>query len=375
VEARTPKWPTGRDIAARAPEIVFLAAGCMAIFIASMSLRASDGEAQSSTTMGRIGLGLLALAGLSWALRSFRAGGGARLPTRVGRTRLSPDRGLRWWMAVTFALAVGLPTAAAVVVTALADHSWVWIAMGLLFGAGALGVDRTVGRRVQGPLPITSGEPNRLLERLCMRADMPVPALEMDPTRVPISWTARGRIHLSEPLLRSLDRAELEAVLAHELAHLAHRDAAVMDLVTAPSRLLLGSVTTCLHPGRVMEVTLLQRLGFWMFGLVYVPPAFVLGWGSRLLGLGLSRAREYRADAAAAALTGHPSALASALLKLDAALPKIPRRDLRELRGRRSLCIVDVLPSRLGRLLRTHPATTERVARLRRMETRLQLGQ
>jgi heat shock protein HtpX len=112
-----------------------------------------------------------------------------------------------------------------------------------------------------------------------------------------------------------------------------------------------------------------------MFGLCYVPPAFVLGWGSRLLGLGLSRAREHSADAAAASLTGHPSALASALLKLDAALPKIPRRDLRELTGRRPPCIVDVRPSRSGRPLRTHPATTERVARLERMEARLQLRQ
>jgi heat shock protein HtpX len=374
MEARTGKWPKGPDTTARAAEIALLVAGCLILLLALITLRATDGG-PASTTLGRVGLGLLALAGISWTLRSFRTGGRARLPTTVGRKRLSPDRGLRCWMALTFALAIGIPIAAAVVLTTLVDDGWVWIVGGLFLGATALLVERSVGRRAQGPLPMTSGEPTRLLERLCMRADMPVPALELDPTRVPIAWTAGGRIHLSEPLLRSLDRAELEAVLAHELAHLAHRDAAVMDLVTAPSRLLLGIVTTCLRPGRVMEVSLTERLGLLMFALVYVPPAFVLGWGSRLLGLGLSRAREHSADAAAASLTGRPSALASALLKLDAALPKIPRRDVRELRGRRSLCIVDVRPSRFGRLLRTHPATTERVARLERMETRLQFHQ
>jgi heat shock protein HtpX len=375
MEARTRKWPKGPDATARAAEIVLILAGFLVLLLAFLSLRVTDGEGPVSTALGWVGLGLLALAGLGWTLRSFRAGGQARLPTTVGRTQLSPGGGLRCWMALTLALAVGIPIAAAVVLSALADDGWVWIAMGLFIGGTAVLVERSVGRRAQRPLPMTSGEPIRLLERLCMRADMPVPALEMDPTRVPIAWTAGGRIRLSEPLLRSLDRAELEAVLAHELAHLAHRDAAVMDLVTAPSRLLLGIVTACLRPGRVMEVSLSERLGLLMFGLVYVPPAFVLGWGSRLLGLGLSRAREHSADAAAAILTGHPSALASALLKLDAALPKIPRRDLRGLRGRRQLCIVDVRPARFGPLLRTHPATAKRVARLERMEARLQLGQ
>lgn len=376
MEARTRKWPKGTDTTARAAEIALLLAGCLVLFVAFLVLRATDGEGSASTTMGRVGLGLLALAGLAWTLRSFRAGGRARLPTTVGRRRLSADRGLRCWMALTFGLAVGVPLAAVVALTTWVDEGWAWIAWGLLLGAAGLGVERSVRRRGRRPFPMTSGEPIRLLERLCMRADMSVPEVEMDPTRVPIAWTAGGRIHLSEPLLRSLDRVELEAVLAHELAHLAHRDAAVMDLVTAPSRVLLGIVTACLHPGRVMEdVSLRARLGLLMFGLLYVPPAFVLGWGSRLLGLGLSRAREHSADAAAASLTGHPSALASALVKLDSALPKIPRRDLRELRGRRPLCIVDVRPSGFGRLLRTHPATTERVARLERMEARLQLRQ
>jgi len=109
-----------------------------------------------------------------------------------------------------------------------------------------------------------------------------------------------------------------------------------------------------------------------MIGLVYVPTGFVLGWSSRLLGLGLSRVREYAADATAATLTGAPSALASALIKLDRSQSGIPRRDLREVEALSALCIVQVGTSRLGRLLHTHPPIDERVARLERMEGRLQ---
>jgi Peptidase family M48 len=221
MEARTGNRRKGPGTTARVAEIALLVAGCVVLVLAFHALRATDGG-PASRTLGRVGLGLLALAGISWTLRSFRTGGRARLPTTVGRTRLSPDRGLRCWMALTFALAVGIPIAVAVLLTALVDDGWAWIAGGLFLGAIALMVERSVGRRAQGPVPMTSGEPVRLLERLCIRADMPVPALELDATRVPIAWTAAGKIHLSEPLLRSLDRAELEAVLAHELAHLAH---------------------------------------------------------------------------------------------------------------------------------------------------------
>jgi heat shock protein HtpX len=87
----------------------------------------------------------------------------------------------------------------------------------------------------------------------------------------------------------------------------------------------------------------------------------------------MSRGREFAADAAAAALTGRPSALASALLKLDDEIDATPRSDLREVQGRAVLCIVGNR-SRLGRLFSTHPSTAKRVKRLAAIEGRVQAG-
>ena len=111
-----------------------------------------------------------------------------------------------------------------------------------------------------------------------------------------------------------------------------------------------------------------QLLVPWVMAWLCVPPALVLAWLSRLSMLGSSRAREYSADAAAAALTGRPSALASALLKLEAEREWAPPDDLR---GVSVLCIVGTGRRWLGGLLATHPATARRVQRLEAIERRL----
>lgn len=103
-----------------------------------------------------------------------------------------------------------------------------------------------------------------------------------------------------------------------------------------------------------------------------VPPAFLLGWISRLSVLGMSRAREFAADAAAAALTGRPSALASALVKLDRGSDLMTRADLRQVQARAVLCIFGTDTSRLGPLFCTHPPTAARVKRLQAIEQRVQ---
>lgn len=359
---------TGQRGTRRGAEIALLVAGCLVLVLALMLEEVPDDIEWVLAVLGPLGLALIGLSGLAWTVRSLGAGPFASFPTTVGRTRLALDRGLRWRMAVTLALTLGIPIAVAVAVVGLVEEGWLLVTFVLVMGSGGLAVGRSVAHRNGGAAEGLAP----LLDRLCMLADMPVPELVTERSRVPIAWTSAGRIHLSEPLVRSLERDELEAVLAHELAHLAHRDAAVMDLTTAPSRLLLGIVTICFAPGRLdVDVGLLERLCVLGMGLVVGPPALVFGWSLRLLALNLSRAREYVADAAAATLTGQPSALASALLKLEAAQPGIARRDLREMEARSPLCIVAIRASRVGRLVRTHPPTAERVARLERMEERL----
>jgi len=246
-------------------------------------------------------------------------------------------------------------------------------------GVLVLGCSAAVAARLaddDDPWSLVSDRPSEVLARLCMVADLPVPELVVQPGGAANAWTTRGRIHLTWETLDLLGDTELEAILAHELAHLAHGDAAVMDVCSAPSRVLLG------FSGLVRS-----RIGVWLrvsahahpavsvavagLAAACVPVALGLGWLSRLSVLALSRSRELSADAAAAALTGRPAALASALLKLDGDQASIPQTDLRRIGARAVLCVVGSGPrTGLRRLLATHPPTALRVERLHALERR-----
>ncbi len=96
-----------------------------------------------------------------------------------------------------------------------------------------------------GSRPRTRPSCTRSVERLCVVADLPKPALVLERRAMPNSWiegTTRGgyRLHLTQGLLDLLEPRELEAVIAHELAHVANRDAAVMTVVGGPGEALLS---------------------------------------------------------------------------------------------------------------------------------------
>jgi heat shock protein HtpX len=338
--------------------------------------RSTDGPAR---VLAAVAFAVLALCTASRGARLYHASAAASLPRSVGRVpvRVRPRS---VWTLATAALAVGLPIAATVVFLALVGWGWLAVAGVLLVGGLAMisSLRRSLeGRRLdyrRDPPP----EAGRLLERLCMRADLPVPELVVESGPIPNAWTSGGRIHVTPRLLRLLDDSELEAVLAHEVAHLAHRDVAAMDVCSAPSRLLLGFVGLVGTPRwtRHLAATGAIRTAATVavLSILSVPPAFVLGWLSRLSVLGMSRSREFAADAAAAALTGRPTALASALVKLDRASDLMPLADLRQTQARALICVVGTDRSPLGRAFCTHPPTAARVARLQEIEERLHGG-
>jgi heat shock protein HtpX len=309
--------------------------------------------------VGTAGVVALVLCAASRGVQLYRAGTNGSLPTAVGRVRIRPARGFG---VLAVAVALVLPLAAAAMVLVVVEWAWLPLAGVLLVGIGAVVLAR------ESSQPLFAPDESELLARLCMRADMTVPQLIVEPGPGANAWTAGGRIHVTLPLLELLDQAELEAVLAHELAHLARRDAAVMEICSAPSRVLLAfSQVTGPRIGRLtvdtaaVSPSVAVLLAF--LALICIPPAFVVGWLSRLSVLGASRARELAADAAAATLTGRPSALASALLKLESR--STPTADLRRVDA---LCIVGTGGSRL---FSTHPSTTVRVERLQALEARL----
>jgi heat shock protein HtpX len=353
-----------------------LLAGPLLILAAFVAAVVNDHTGGLDRLIGAAGLASVVVCAASRGGRLYRAGVRASLPTSVARVqvRVRPARGFN---ATAVTLALVLPLAAAVAVVAVVDSGWLILAAVLLLGCAAMLVasrGEAWGERPYERPHERSAHASGLLERLCMRADMQVPELVVEHGPVASAWTAGGQIHVTKRLLELLDDAELEAVLAHEVAHLARRDAAAMEICSAPSRVLLAFAGSLVPWTRKLVSWGMFRTSTLMviLGVLSGPPAFVIGWISRLSVLGMSRAREFSADAAAVTLTGRPSALASALLKLERQREWTSRSDLRQVEPYAVLCIVGTAGSGLGRLLSTHPATAARVRRLEETETRIQ---
>ena len=348
------------------------------LLVAGIVTAVAEGSSGGTARLlGLIGLGAFAVCALSRGVRLYLVGVAASLPRTVGRVGLRVRAG-RPSTVVTAFFALVAPGAATVALIVLVSWGWLAIAGALLIGCLALFMRALRGRTDDSPYPEAPPEVCARLERLCMRADVPVPRLVVESGPDANAWTTRGCIHVTTPLLLLLDRSEVEAVLAHELAHLANRDAAAMDICSAPSRVLLG-YAGALASGVKLWLRHLFEFPFpgvalWatVLAVVSVPPTFVLGWLSRLPVLTMSRSREFAADAGAAALTGRPSTLASALMKLDRESGWIPEGDLRRARARAVLCIFGTEHSRLGPWFSTHPPTADRVARLEAIEERVQ---
>lgn len=243
---------------------------------------------------------------------------------------------------------------------------------GILFAA-VVGIAAAVVERRRAPTGRVLGpgeEPGLqgAVDHLCVMADLPRPDVVVEAERQPNSWVVdapgrRPRLHVTRGLLDRLDRHELEAVIAHELSHVAHRDATVMTVVGLPGAILAdggGTGGFC--------------WGFWPLQLGRLV-ALAIG---RVAGLGtstLSRHRELIADAGAARLTGRPSALASALMKVSGDLTRIPAADLRGVASRDAFHLLPTRGERgglLGRMEATHPTLEQRIAALERLERRLQ---
>ncbi len=183
-------------------------------------------------------------------------------------------------------------------------------------------------------------------------------------------------------LMRRLDESELEAVLAHELSHVAHRDVAVMTIAS-----FLGMVA-----GMITRIMLWTGLmgGFGggsnnsnnnqggdnaaLVELLVLVVSVVVYAISFLLTMALSRYRELAADRSGALLTGRPSALASALVKVTGEMSRIPTRDLRSAESFNAFYFTPAIAKNgvsLSTLFSTHPSLDQRLAQLSKIEAEL----
>jgi heat shock protein HtpX len=237
--------------------------------------------------------------------------------------------------------------------------------------AVAIGVLAMRKERAEAPhgTVLTEGEApglHAIVERLCLLADLPKPAIVFEPEALPNSWvvgTRAGgyRLHLTKGLLLQLDKREVEAVIGHELAHVANRDAAVMTVVGGPGAALLGG-------GR--QVMSAAAWFVWPGALASI----AIGWIASLGTRALSRYREFAADAGSVALTGSAAALASALMKVSEGIAAIPEQDLRVAVARDAFHLLPVARDGEDRfhLPATHPSLQARIARLEKLERALQ---
>ncbi|MBC3841484.1 zinc metalloprotease HtpX [Streptacidiphilus sp. 4-A2] len=226
---------------------------------------------------------------------------------------------------------------------------------------------------------VTAEEEPRLhgaVDRLCTLADMPKPRIAVSRTDLPNAFaTGRNADHavicVTTGLLRRLEPDELDGVLAHELSHVAHRDVAVITIAS-----FLGVLAGLIARFALYSGLMRGRRGSPQLAVVF---AAVMGASiavytiSFLLIRTLSRYRELAADRSAAELTGRPSALASALVKVSGQIARIPTRDLRTAQNFNAFFFAPALGQGrdLSNLLSTHPTLEKRLDALARISARL----
>jgi heat shock protein HtpX len=229
--------------------------------------------------------------------------------------------------------------------------------------------------------PQEAPELHAMIERLCVQADIPKPKIAVVASPVPNAF-ALGRnqkaatVCATTGIMDLLSPAELEAVMAHEITHIVNRDVMIMTLAG-----FFASIAS-----------MIVQFGF-LFGgggyggggydddddgpsfMVVILVSAVVWVVSFFLMRMLSRYREFAADRGAAVITGRPSALSSALMKLSGVNDRIPQSDLRAHAEMNAFYIVPVkVKDSLYNLFSTHPPMEKRIEALSRLESQLQSG-
>jgi heat shock protein HtpX len=221
--------------------------------------------------------------------------------------------------------------------------------------------------------PAEEPELHGVIDRLCVQADLPKPKVCVMETPMPNAF-AMGRsrktttVTATRGILEMLDSSELEGVMAHELTHVINRDVMVMTLAGFFASL----------------ASLILQFAFFFGGgfgnneeeedifIVIAVSAIVYAISFFLL-RALSRYREFAADRGSAVLTGRPSALASALIKISGTIEREPRQDLRKAEGLSAFFIIPPkAKSSLLNIFADHPPLEQRLAALERLESQLQ---
>lgn len=244
------------------------------------------------------------------------------------------------------------------------------LGLGLVFVGGSYWFSDKIAIKAARAREVTQAEMPEyygLVQDLAMRAEMPMPKIYLSPEAQPNAFaTGRNPEHaavaVTEGILQVLTWDELRGVLAHEISHVGNRD------------ILISSVAASV----AMGITFMARFAMWgaifggggggdrndnIFGLLAM--ALLAPLAAGILHMALSRSREFEADRSGARLIGDGEPLARALEKIDAYAHRVP---MKVNQAQAQAYIINPLAGRKVRfanLFRTHPATEDRLARLR----------
>jgi heat shock protein HtpX len=293
------------------------------------------------------------------------------------KTAFKPDPGLQSRMLLTLFLLGALYVffAVALVFGTGASGPFVLLICGglalfQLFTSDKLALHAMGARQVS---PQEAPELHAMIERLCIQADLPKPKIAVAQTSMPNAF-ALGRSQKSATvcattgIMNLLSPAELEGVMAHELAHVKNRDVMIMTIASFFASIaamilqfgfLFGGGSDDDDSPGIFFVIIVSLI-------VYVVSFFLM--------MALSRYREFVADRGAALTTGRPSALAAALSKIASGMDRLPQQDLRVANELSAFYIAAPSKKSIMGLFATHPPMEQRIERLMEYERQLQTG-
>ena len=235
--------------------------------------------------------------------------------------------------------------------------------------------DRTAMKamRAREVSPEEAPELHGMIDRLCALADMPKPRVGIADLDLPNAFATgrspdRAVVCVTTGIMGKLTPEELEAVLAHELSHVAHRDVLVMT-VASSAGIVAGMLMHGARFGALAGRRDRNSAAFFMITLVVSLVVYAISFFLTRL---LSRYRELSADRAGAYLTMKPAALATALQKITGEISAIPQRDLRASQALNAFFIAPAISgATLKTLTSTHPSLEQRLEQLARIQAEL----
>jgi heat shock protein HtpX len=312
----------------------------------------------------------------------------------AARTRYAPDRGLTVRMTATMFLLglVFVAFIAAIIGIGTAYHAsdaaivLFAVVLGGGFAIGSLFYSDKIALRTAGAREVTAQEAPELhgiVDRLCALADMPKPRVAIANSNIPNAFaTGRNSEHavlcVTTGLMAKLNPEELEGVIAHEMSHVAHKDVQVMTAASFLAIMAALLIRVAFYGelfggggrgrGRGNQNTAMIMFALMAISIIVYAVSFVL---IRML----SRYRELSADRSGALLTGQPSALKSALVKVSGDMARIPTQDLRTAQPMNAFFFAPAMrlapKGSMASIFSTHPSLERRLAELDKVQLQL----